>query len=158
MILCAPFVLHICQKSQISSFHKEHKESRKPESKNNLVLDNYLKILILLFAKMCVVVRCMYCTLPLAAKYRHVILHCICLVKLIEHMLILVQLKWSSAYQIQCPIHLVSIRVLTIVRMRAFFKKFCCSNCCELFSRSRFLCVCFFVFIILIPALQKQSV
>lgn len=64
----------------------------------------------------------MYCTLPLAAKYRHVILHCICLVKLIEHMLILVQLKWSSAYQIQCPIHLVSIRVLTIVRMRAFKK------------------------------------
>lgn len=69
-----------------------------------------------------VFVRCMYCTLPLAAKYRHVILHCICLVKLIEHMLILVQLKWSSAYQIQCPIHLVSIRVLTIVRMRAFEK------------------------------------
>lgn len=110
------------QKSQISSFQKGHKESRKPETKNNLVLDNYLKIPILLFfAKICVVVRCMYCTLPLAAKYRHVILHCICLVKLIEHMLILVQLKWSSAYQIQCPIHLVSIRVLTIVRMRAFF-------------------------------------
>lgn len=62
-----------------------------------------------------VVVRCMYLTLPLAAKYRHVILHCICLVKLIEHMLILVQFKWSSAYQIQCPIHLVSIRVLTKV-------------------------------------------
>lgn len=39
------------------------------------------------------VVRCMYCTLPLAAKHRHIILHCICLVKLIEHMLIWVQLK-----------------------------------------------------------------
>lgn len=76
----------------------------------------------MVFAKICAVVRCMYCTLPLAAKYRHVILHCICLVKLIEHMLILVQLKWSSAYQIQCPIHLVSIRVLTI-RMRALKKK-----------------------------------
>lgn len=115
---------HFCQKSQISSFQKGHKESRKPETKTNLALDNYLKIPILLFfAKICVVVRCMFCTLPLAAKYRHIILHCICLVKLIEHMLILVQLKWSSAYQIQCPIHLVSIRVLTIVRMRAFFKK-----------------------------------
>lgn len=79
---------------------------------------------------MCAVVRCMYCTLPLAAKYRHVILHCIGLVKLIEHMLILVQLKWSSAYQIQCPIHLVSIRVLTI-RMRAL-KKICCQNICAL--------------------------
>lgn len=94
-----------------------------------------LDISVLLFAKMCVVVRCMYCTLPLAAKYRHVILHCICLVKLIEHMLILVQLKWSSAYQIQCPIHLVSIRVLTIVRMRAF-KKSASQNCCVLFFQN----------------------
>lgn len=93
-----------------------------------MVLDIFVLITIpiMLFAKICAVVRCMYCTLPLAAKYRHVILHCICLVKLIEHMLILVQLKWSSAYQIQCPIHLVSIRVLTI-RMRAF-KKNCCQN------------------------------
>lgn len=69
------------------------------------------------------VVRCMYCTLPLAAKHRHIILHCICLVKLIEHMLIWVQLKWSSAYQIQCPIHLVSIGVLTLVRIKALNKR-----------------------------------
>lgn len=73
------------------------------------------------FAKVCAVVWCMYCTLPLAAKYRHIILHCICLVKLIEHVLILAQTKWSSAYRTQCPIHLVSIRVLTLIRMRAFF-------------------------------------
>lgn len=89
----------------------------------------------------------MYCTLPLAAKYRHVILHCICLVKLIEHMLILVQLKWSSAYQIQCPIHLVSIRVLTIIRMRAFIKK---KKSVARTSISHFK--------IMIPPLQKQSV
>ncbi len=81
-------------------------------NKMDLVLDIFITTT-LLFAKICVVVRCMYCTLPLAAKYRHIMLHCICLVKLIEHMLILVQLKWSSAYQIQCPIHLVSIRVLS---------------------------------------------
>lgn len=68
------------------------------------------------------VVRRMYCTLRLAAKHRHVILHCICLVKLIEHMLIWVQLKWSGAYQIQCPIHLVSISVLTFVRIKALNK------------------------------------
>lgn len=100
-----------------------------------------LDISVLLFAKICVVVRCMYCTLPLAAKYRHVILHCICLVKLIELMLILVQLKWSSAYQIQCPIHLVSIRVLTIVRMRAFKKSVrqnCCVRCVEAISKFGF--------------------
>lgn len=30
--------------------------------------------------KTCAVLKCMYCTLPLAAKYRHVILHCICLI------------------------------------------------------------------------------
>jgi len=59
---------------------------------------------------------------PLAAKYRHVILHCICLVKPIEHMLMWVQSKWSGAYRIQCPIHLVSIRVPTTVRRRAFQK------------------------------------
>lgn len=90
---------------------------------------------VLLFAKICAVLRCMYCTLPLAAKYRHIILHCICLVELIEHLLILVELKWSSAYQIQCPIHLVSIRVLTRVRMRAFKKDIiiCYQNCCVLF-------------------------
>lgn len=73
------------------------------------------------FAKVCAVVRCMYCTLPLAAKYRHIILHCICLFKLIEQVLILAQMKWSSAYRTQCAIHLVSIRVLTLIRMRAFF-------------------------------------
>lgn len=93
----------------------------------DLVLDELVTIPLLLFAKTLYVWLRDACTVHslLQQKNRHVILHCICLVKPIEHMLILVQLKWSSAYQIQCP-HSFGIHQSTdSSKDESIFKKSC---------------------------------
>lgn len=77
--------------------HKEPQNVFSALTKMVLDIVVLITIPIMLFAKICAVVRLMYCTLPLAAKYRHVILHCICLVKLIEHMI-----DFGSTKVVQC--------------------------------------------------------